>query len=289
MGPSITLIQKLQELGVLHSSMDCQGCRSAMTLTKRTNRVLDGLVWQCTRKSCGKRLSIRKNSWFSAAHLSISTQFLLIYCCLKYDKMLSKYIADIAGIDEGTVVDWGNYIREAISQYFLDHPLFLGQNHPVQIDESLFGGRCKYHRGDHGKHTQSWVFGMIEEVSGLNVLWMVDDRKRLTLTRLIRSHITIGATVKSDGWASYAALDEEGYKHLTVNHSVKFVSDSGVHTQLIESLWSQVKSVLKAKRGTRKHFLAGYLDLYSFASLAKSENKTTLELFFEKVIRVNKD
>ena len=132
--------------------------------------------------------------------------------------MLSKYIADIAGLDEGTVVDCWKYVRESISQYFLKQPLLLGHNHAVQIDESLFGGRCKHHRGDHSKHTQSWVFGIVEEITGLNVLWMVDDRKQRTLMHLIQEHIVPGATVKSDGWASYAKLDEKGYNHLKVNH-----------------------------------------------------------------------
>ena len=178
-------------------------------------------------------------------------------------------------------------MRESISHYFIEHPLKLGAEYPVQIDESLFGHKCKYHRGSHFLHTQSWVFGMIEETTGLNVLWLVDDRKRTTLFNIIREHIHPGATIKSDEAAQYKALDELGYSHLAVNHSVNFVSSSGVHTQAIECLWSQVKSLLKAKRGTRTELLAGYLDLYSFRSLAKYVNKQALELFFERVIQIN--
>lgn len=285
---SLALIHKLQEAGVLYKSIDCHGCLSPMRLTKRSSHGLDGYTWQCYVKTCKKRTSIRKDSWFAKGHLSIGTQFLLLFCLFKYGKMLSKYIADIAGVHVSTMVDWENYARESISHYFLANPLVLGKDHAVQVDESLFGGKCKYHRGSHGIHKQHWVFGILEEETGLNVLWQVDDRTRPTLTSIIKEHVCIGATIKSDEWASYKALNEEGYIHLTVNHSVNFVSPSGVHTQAIESLWSHVKSIFKIRKGTHKDKLAGYLDLYSFRSLAKHRKLSVLRCFLEDVIQVNK-
>jgi hypothetical protein len=193
--------------------------------------------------------------------------------------MLQKDIADIAGTTEQTMVDWGNYIRESISHYFLKNPLVLGGRYSVQIDESLFGGKCKYHRGDHAIHQQSWVFGIIEESTNLNVMWLVDDRTRSTLFPIIKEHITPGSTIKSDEWPAYLTLEAEGFEHLTVNHSIEFVSDKGVHTQLVESLWSQIKSILKIKRGTQTDLLPGYLDFYSFVSLANHRRLPVLDLF----------
>ena len=75
----------------------------------------------------------------------------------------------------------------------------------------------------------------------------------------------------------------EGFNHLTVNHSVSFVSVDGVHTQQIESVWSQVKSSLKLKRGTTKGHLAGYLDLYSFLCDARHQGKLPVEFFLELI------
>ena len=106
----------------------------------------------------------------------------------------------------------------------------------LQIDESMFGGRRKYNRGDHNKHFKSWVFGMVEEETGLNVLWMVDNRCKDTLESIITDHIVSGATVKSDEWSSYTSLTQKGYEHLTVNHSVYFVNEEGVHTDCTPSL-----------------------------------------------------
>jgi hypothetical protein len=93
-----------------------------------------------------------------------------------------------------------------------------------------FVGRCKYHRSDHSIHEQSWAFGLAEDNTGLCVFWSVNNRNRITLLSLIKNYVVEGATVKIGEWKAYASLGTEGYTHLTVNHSVNFVSSEGVHT-----------------------------------------------------------
>jgi transposase-like protein len=278
------LVANLQESGVLHSKMDCPICGSAMRINKSEHFRFDGLCWRCPKRDCKRRESLRKDSYFAQHHLTLGTCFMILYCYLNYDKMLQIYMADICGVSEQTMVDWGNFIRESISHYFLKNPLLLG-SHPVQADESLFGGRAKYHRGDHGRHQQSWVFGLAEEVTGLCVFWTVDDRKRETLYTLIKDHVLPGAIIKTDQWGAYATLGEEGFKHFTVNHSIQFVTEAGIHTQLIESCWSQIKSILKVRRGTAAGHLPGYLDYYSFCKLAKFQGQTRFGAFL-KLIQV---
>jgi transposase len=165
----------------------------------------------------------------------------------------------------------------------LVNPLKLGGDHSVQIDESLFGGKMKYFRGDHFKHVQSWVFGLIEETTGRCVFWLVDDRKKGTLLPIIREHIIPGSTIKSDQYSPYLTLGEEGFSHFMVNHSREFVTSSGIHTQLIESTWSQIKSIIKVKRGTVAEHLPGILDYYSFICLAEHNKKSRLDSFFELI------
>lgn len=277
------LIPELQRLKLLHSSMACSKCEIAMTMIEHGHFAQDGHCWWCNRTSCKRRVSIRTDSYFARSHLSLGSCFMIIFCYLKYGKMLQKDMADILEVSEMAMTDWGNYIRETISSYFLQNPLKLGANSPVQIDESLFGGRCKYHRGDHSQHMQSWVFGMVEEETRLCVFWTVDNRNAATLTSIIEEHVVPGATIKSDQWSAYSSLGQLGFDHLTVNHSLSFVSETGVHTQLIESMWSQIKSTLKVRRGTAKQHLPGYLDFYSFSCLARYKNQTPFKAFLELI------
>jgi IS1 family transposase len=243
----------------------------------------DGFIWRCAKRHCKKRISIRSGSYFERSKLPIEKMWMTIVCLLKFPKMLATYMSEILEISEQALVDWGNYVRETISHYYLENPLVLGGDKAVQIDESLFGGRRKYNRGNHQRHIKSWVFGIVEECTNRCVLWPVKNRKRKTLTNVVTDHVQVQSVIKSDEWPAYKRLGKRGFKHLTVNHSVSFVSQDGIHTQLIESVWSQVKSSLKLKRGTSKKHLAGYLDLYSFLCDAKFQNRSPIDLFIQLV------
>jgi hypothetical protein len=275
------LVRCLQRAGVLFSRKECL-CGNAMSLQARGERH-KGITWRCTRKSCKKRASIQTGTYFEKGRLPLGKMWMMIVCLLKFPKMLSTYLSEILEVSENTIVDWGAFLRETISHYYLVNPQVLGNTQAVQIDESLFGGKRKYHRGNHQRHIKPWVFGIVEESTNRCVLWAVKKRNKTTLTQIINEHVHHGSKIKSDEWAAYNSLGESGFNHLTVNHSVSFISEFGIHTQLIESLWAQVKSSLKLKRGTSKKHLAGYLDLYSFLCDAKHQKKTPLSLFIELI------
>ena len=81
---------------------------------------------------------------------------------------------------------------------------------------------------------------------------IVDDRSAETLIPIMRKFIKKGSIIHSDCWKSYSCLEAEGYSHFTVNHSKEFVdTETGAHTQTIESTWHALKSSLP-KSGTQK-------------------------------------
>ena len=65
-------------------------------------------------------------------------------------------------------------------------------------------------------------------------------------------------------------------QHEMVNHSVEFVSPTGIHTQNIESYWSRVKTKIKRMKGCHEHQLASYLDEYMYR---ERYGKTSFECF----------
>ena len=92
----------------------------------------------------------------------------------------------------------------------------------VEIDGSKFG-KTKFNRGRFIEGQQ--VFG-----------GMCRQRDKDTLLNIIRAHIQPGTCVMSDIWKAYDCLKDEGYTHLTFNHSLNFVDpDTGAHTQRIEN------------------------------------------------------
>jgi hypothetical protein len=93
--------------------------------------------------------------------------------------------------------------------------------------------------------------------NGRCIFWVVLQRNAETLLTIIENHIVAGSTIKSDEWKAYHNLSTLGYNHLTVNHSISFVSLEGVHTQMIEGAWSQVKAMIKVHHGWTAKDLPG--------------------------------
>ena len=110
----------------------------------------------------------------------------------------------------------------------------------------------------------TWLFGGVDRITKQIFLTIVDKRDKATLIPLIEDNIVQGSTIYSDKWAAYYGLKDLGYNHGMVNHSVEFVSDEGVCTNTIESLWSEIKADLKIRGGFNQKQVEGYLDEFMY-------------------------
>jgi len=74
-----------------------------------------------------------------------------------------------------------------------------------------------------------------------------------------------GTTIVSDCWRAYDCLDDSGYQHLKVNHSINFVdSVTKANTQKIERLWWDLKENIP-HYGRKKVHYHEYLARFAFA------------------------
>jgi len=164
------------------------------------------------------------------------------------------------GISRQTIVDWYNFCREVCCTILEDCSGKIGGvGHIVEIDESKFGKR-KYHRGK--RVDGVWVFGGIDRETKACFFSCVEDRKADTLVKLIKDNILPGTTIISDCWKGYSSLKDQGYQHLTVNHSKEFLNpENGACTNKIESTWRALKSFLPPN-GTTKNLYDSYFSQY---------------------------
>lgn len=156
------------------------------------------------------------------------------------------------------MIDWYNYCREVCADRIMNHHAapIGGPGTTVEIDESKFG-KMKYHRGL--KIEGKWVFGGLCRETKACFLVPVERRDKETLLPIIRAQILPGTRVMSDLWRSYDCLKDEGYEHITVNHSLNFVDpDTGGNTQGIENTWWGVKRSYP-RTGTSKELFESYL------------------------------
>ena len=117
---------------------------------------------------------------------------------------------------------------------------------------------------------------------------LVPDRTAATLLPIIQQHTKPGTVVHSDQWSAYrqvASLPNVA-SHETVNHSVEFVSPTGVHTENIEGYWSRVKHKFKRMKGCHSSELTSYIDEFMWR---ERHGKTAGEAFRHIIRDINID
>ena len=169
-------------------------------------------------------------------------------------------------LNKQTIISWFRRFRKVCTLAINNSESKLGghiSGNVVEIDESLFARKIKYHKG-RVPRDPIWVFGAVERGSRRVFLTTVARRNRETLLPLIKSTINVGAHIHSDEWAAYANLSEEGYIHDTVNHTEEFRSDSGCCTNNIEGIWSLAKLRIKKMKGVLPGRLQDFLDEFCY-------------------------
>lgn len=74
-----TIIEWLQDQGLLLKEVECQKCCKLCRLSKRSSK-LDGFTWRCT-KNRNHEYSIHMNSFFSQSHFKLQDIMLFIKSC----------------------------------------------------------------------------------------------------------------------------------------------------------------------------------------------------------------
>ncbi len=217
-------------------SWKCEVCGVDCNVCQR-NKSSDGVAWRCPSRK--HEYSIGKFSFFERSHVSFQDVLQFIKCFLDNNALLTS--SKFSGLDyKKTSVDWANSIRDLLKQWVSHHDYDNVQlSGDIEIDETLFGRQCKYHRGNPHVSLKVWIFGLAERDTNRRLLLPVDRRSVATLIPIITSHVQPGSRFFSDGWAAYRELNDLGFEHFTLNHKVgfrktyvnEFTSEEiGVHT-----------------------------------------------------------
>jgi hypothetical protein len=133
-----------------------------------------------------------------------------------------------------------------------------------------------------------WLLGLIQEDNHENlILEVLPDRTVSTLTDFFSRNVLPGSIIKSDGYPSYPrAIENSGCVHVIINHSLGFTNEQGDHTNLIENVWSHLKTELRTRRGVMlsnmKNFAREFVIFRKYNSNRSTESSS---IFFKKIIK----
>jgi transposase-like protein/predicted RNA-binding Zn-ribbon protein involved in translation (DUF1610 family) len=139
----------------------------------------------------------------------------------------------------------------------------------VEVDEAYIGGEengCKHGRGTSNKVL---VVAAVELLKGNNQLGrirlsVVPDAAKTSLQGFIKANVEPGAVVITDGWSSYASIDQSGYRHVVRKEGgVADENNLLPHVHMIVSLLK--RWLLGTHQGAvQEMHLQSYLDEYVF-------------------------
>ena len=153
-------------------------------------------------------------------------------------------------------------------------------NGELELDESYFGGKRKGQRG-RGAKNKAIVFGILER-KGKIYTKIVENVSAETLMQEIQNKTLKGSVFYTDGWKSYASLEQYG-KHNIIDHDKELVDNNHNHINGIEGFWSFAKERFHKYHGIDKENYPFYVKEMEFRF--NHRNESVFNLLFDMCIR----
>ncbi len=135
----------------------------------------------------------------------------------------------------------------------------------VEVNETIIGGE---HIGKRGRGAEGKTLVLIAaEDTGSSIgrirLSTISDASGDVLTNTIQQMVSIGSTIRTDGWSGYSGLSHNGYTHLPITNNNVKESDA---IQIVHRIASLLKRwLVGTHHGAINHKnLPYYLDEFTF-------------------------
>jgi len=224
--------------GVACPRMGCGSARVAF-LEKQ-------MRWYCNE--CKRQFSVKVGTIFEDSPIPLTKWLPAIWLIASNRNGISSYeIARGLKVTQKTAWFMLHRIREAMRDESFEKFGAL----PIEVDETFVGGKVKSPKNAAGRAVRTGrgpnfgkttVMGMVERKGKVRA-FVVPSNRRYTLSDKIYEHIAQGATVYTDGLASYSRLNRD-YVHHVIDHATEYVRGH-IHTNNIEGFWSVLKRTLK--------------------------------------------
>src|SRR3989338_5285607 len=217
-------------------------------------------------KYCNKYYSIKK----------LKKDLLILYYF--YLEISARRAANELSLEYKSVHRKFMQFRKKIADYCNQEAKKL--NGELELDESYFGGKRKGQSG-RGAQNKTIVFGILER-KGKIYTKIVENVSAETLMNEIQNKTLKGSVFYTDGWKSYASLEQYG-KHNIIDHDKELVNKNHNHINGIEGFWSFAKERFHKYHGIDKENYPLYVKEMEFRF--NHRNESVFNLLFDICVR----
>lgn len=261
----------------------CPTCGSLDVTFMPTRR-----MWACKTRHERWQFSVKVGSIFEDSAVSLDKWLAAMWMLANDKNGISSYeVARGIGVSQKSAWHMMHRIRLA-----MEDGTFNMMKGEIEADETFIGGKARNMHKDKravkitgtGGKDKVAVMGLLQRdgPDGHSVVRtrIVPNTRRSSLGPVIRVNVETGATIYSDGKASYNGL-EDAYLHEAVNHDAHEYVSGHVHTNAMENFWALLKRSLGGTYISVEPFhLFRYLDeqVFRFNSRHLSDGERFLAL-----------
>jgi transposase len=234
--------------------------------------------WTCT--ACGLNVHPTAGTIFEGSSTSLHLWFYGIYLMTATRCGISaKQLERELGVTYKTAWRMFHLIRSTLDEDIAD------LQGTVEVDETYIGGKPRYRISDRPKAIREakarkvTVLGMVER--GGRVKAVVNPSG--TLLSNVVERVMPHTNIYTDEAAAYTKLNQVGYAHRRIHHSMRVYVSGDVHTNTIEGFWSLVKrGISGVYHSVSAKYLQMYFDEYAFRYNHRLDEASLFELVLSK-------
>ena len=225
--------------------------------------------WQCKSVHTKRQFSAKVGTIFEDSPISLDKWLTAVWMLSNCKNGVSSYeVARAIGVTQKSA--WFMLHRIRLAMQRGSFVKFGGDGKIVEVDETFIGGlsrnmhketRKRKIQGTGGRD-KTLVVGFMERGGEVRTS-VPENRRKYTMHKEVRQHVTADSILFTDELPSYNDLDGE-FAHKVINHAYEYVSGN-VHTNSLENYWSLLKRGLKGTYVSVEPFhLFRYLDEQAF-------------------------